>query len=72
MRGRGEESRVDKRYEVYLPRGSLFVNSTTQVWEERLGVNSHAAEREGSELEDWLVHRPTGTPLPKQGWKVQS
>lgn len=62
-------SQVDKRYEVYCLADPLFYGSTTQVREERLDFEfMHwpvPAGWERSELEEWLVHRPTGTPFSK-------
>jgi tRNA A-37 threonylcarbamoyl transferase component Bud32 len=70
----GERTQVDKRYEVYCLADPLFYDSTSQVREERL--NFEFARRavplgwERSELTDWLVYRPVGVQLPRQGWKI--
>lgn len=65
---------MDRRYEVYCLADPLFYDSTTQVQDERLGFE--VARRpvpagwERSKLADWLVHRPVGVSVARQGWKV--
>ncbi len=65
---------MDKRYEAYCLADRLFYDSTSRVregclsFEHTCGPVPQGWER--SVLEDWLVHRPVGVPIPPQGWKV--
>lgn len=65
---------MDRRYEAYCLADRLFYDSTSRVREGRLSFESTCGPVppgwERSVLEDWLVHRPVGVPVPPQGWKV--
>jgi serine/threonine protein kinase len=65
---------LDKRYEVYCLADRLFYDSPTSVQEVRTEFDATrrpaAPGWRRTELDDWVVHRPDGVLLPKQGWKV--
>ncbi len=65
---------MDKRYELYCLTDRLFYDSFAQVHEAAAEFEAtRSAAPEGwrrTELEDWVVHRPDGIQLPRQGWKV--
>jgi tRNA A-37 threonylcarbamoyl transferase component Bud32 len=67
---------VDKRYEPFCINDSLFYDAPTQDGGRR--SDFAVAHRpippgwERSEVDDWLAYRPSGGPLPLQGWKIHS